>query len=363
MKKLVGMVAGACVDDEWWCISRILNGLYKFNLSTEQVEYICDLPEKNELDKQAYTDVILCGKELYFIPAFAKNVAIYDIEQGKFTEINILKYMAEGDKGFNIAGGAVYGEWLCLYPCLASSIIRINIKTKMIDTNNFYIETTGIKKDIFAYHKRHFQSDSGLYIALASYDGVLYIDIEKFEFYIIDIPNDGTGYSAIVKIEDDLWLAPNKEGAIVKYNIVNKRNEKIKEYPPKFRRNNDLAFSDFMYFGDDNLYLLPFAANMFIRIDKKQETMYKLELNFSEAWLLSVMDDITSINIHSSKRQGEKYYLFSESLNRMLIFDQDEKMDEKQFLLKICDKIGEKTINAKESRGFGLSDFLKYLSI
>ncbi len=73
MSKLMGISAGVKVGDDWWCISRIVNGLYKMDLTTEKTEYICKMPEKNSLGKQAYIDILYLKNRLFIIPGFAKK--------------------------------------------------------------------------------------------------------------------------------------------------------------------------------------------------------------------------------------------------------------------------------------------------
>ena len=361
MNKIMGMVASVNINDEMWCVSRIWDGLYKVCITTGKVDYVCELPEKNELDRQAYTDILYCEGKLYFIPAFAKNIAVYDINEEKIAEINVSQYFIGREGEFNIGGGCIYGNWLYLYPCLSNILMRINIKNYMTEVDTSYIYDNNLKKgEIFAYHRRHYQINNELYIALASFDGVLCIDMNKFQFKVIPIPNNDSGYAAVVQLDSELWLAPNKKGAIVRYNIQNHRIERFENYPSEFKRSNGLAFSDFVCFNSDELYLLPFCANMIIKINAEKKTMEELKIRFSEPWLAAVMEDISSINIQSSKRYDDKYYLLSESLNRMLVISSDGEIAEVQFNDE--DEDMNNTIFVKESRGFVLHDFLSYVS-
>ena len=361
MVKLVGMVAGIKINDEMWCISRILNGLYKMNIAIGKVNYVCDLPEKNEPDRQAYTDILSYNGKLYFIPAFAKNIAVYDVKLSTFSEINISNYFKKSAGEFNIGGGCIYGEWLYLYPCLSNLLIRINVQNGEVEINDSFIKNNNLKKDIFAYHKRHCQIGNKLYIALASYDGVLCIDMENYEYKTYSIPNNGSGYAAIIDVKDELWLAPHGDGAVVRYNMKSKLIEKLGEYPCGFNRSRGLAFSAFINCSNENLYLLPFAANMIIKVDIEKRIMQQLNIELSEPWLYDAMRDITSINIQSATKFDDKYYLFSESLNRMFIVSCTGEINEVEFCLEEYKSRKTDAIYIKECRGFALSDFLSYI--
>lgn len=359
MYKTLGIVAGICVDNEWWCISRKIDGLYKLDIHTGNISHICELPEKNQIDKQAYTDIISYKNKLIFIPAFAKNVAIYDIEKEKLDMIEIFDYL-RGCEGIGIGGGVVYKDWLVLYPCLADVFIRINLNTNEIKVSKSVREMVGIDLEIFSYHKRHFQENNELYIPMAGYDAVFTVDIENFEFSIINIPNGESGFSGIIKIENELWLSPVKEAAIVKYNIENSEIKRYNSYPKFFKRNKTLAFSGLIDLGE-YICILPFAANMFLKINKSTGTMDELVIHYEMPWYTAVLEDVTLINIHSFIYVDGKCFMFSELLNEIIMITKDNDILELPLIFEGSDNVISQCIDVNEARHFRLSEYLKCL--
>lgn len=356
MEKLSKMTVGTLVKNEWWCISRTFDGLYKMNLYNKSIECVCKMPEKNQPDKQAYIDILSLDDELYFIPAFAKNIAVYNITTKLMKQIDISDLSKEGE--FSFAGACVYNNWLLLYPCFSTKFVRINLKTLQIDVNDTFIIDNELNKGNFAFHKRHFQEKKIIYIAIACEDAVVCVDIENFSFKMLKIDNNQTGYSAITKSGDDLWLAPTGNGNIVKYKMTNGKTKFLGEYPNGFKRSEGVSFSGFFDISDTKVGLAPFAANMFLCIDKNSGEITKYIINFKKKWLLSVMEDIRIINVHSVQKCGGKFYISSESLNRLLIIDKDGKVFEREYTTMLREK---DIIVVNESAGFDLKEYIDYM--
>ncbi len=360
MSKLMGISAGVKVGDDWWCISRIVNGLYKMDLTTEKTEYICKMPEKNSLGKQAYIDILYLKNRLFIIPGFAKKIAVFDIVSYQMSEIDIEPFYGGDGESFNVAGGCIYKQWLLLYPCMSSIFIRVDLQTLEVVVDDTFIDGNELKGRVFSYHNRHFQKKEKIYIALATYDGVVCVNVEEFSFYLIKIANSQTGYSAIMQVDDELWLAPNSVGDIVKYDMTRGTVERFGDYPKFFRRNNELAFCDFFCINNTNIILVPCMANMFLDIDRSTGEIKEYVIESEKKILLSTRESVNYIYIHNVKKCRCSCYLSSDLLNSLLIINEKGNI-KKSYLIENAERIMDNVISVKESEGFDLEQYIKYL--
>ncbi len=83
--------SGVVYENKLWFSNKDFNGLFRQDILNGKIEFVQLFPDESVDICHAHKEVIRVGKRLFFIPAYANNIHVYNIETEGFTTIPIEK--------------------------------------------------------------------------------------------------------------------------------------------------------------------------------------------------------------------------------------------------------------------------------
>ncbi|WP_090014948.1 hypothetical protein [Clostridium sp. DSM 8431] len=95
--------------------------------------------------------------------------------------------------------------------------------------------------------------------------------MKELNYVLYDLGKDRTFNSICFDGKSNLWIAPRKSGAIVRFNIETEAIEEYTDYPVDFD-SCDITFSGIEY-SDGFIYLIPSKSNMLLKLNENDGSM------------------------------------------------------------------------------------------
>lgn len=247
------------------------NKLYVSEPFAYDYRYLCDLPE--DMYDGNYGTVYEIDKKFYVCPRAKQDILIID-ENGDQKKIELEQ--VEGiTEAFNWA--VRYGKYIILMPDKYPAIVRYDtaigeIKYISDDVDVIIEMNSGIAKiggNVIRNGKIYMSSPT---------DGKIFsFDIETMEHTITMLPvRSGCGYKVMWSFQGWIWMLScgGERMEIVRWNPDTDEVRVYDQFPEKFKCINSASpteqfshpFSNGTFYGN-YLYLAPFHANMYIKLD------------------------------------------------------------------------------------------------
>lgn len=255
-------------DDKAWFVGGAHNMLFSVELDTGKCEKISTIPDSGEGEDHLHPFCIKCGRDIFCIPGYGKNIWIYNLDDNSFKGIDIDKpeeqYLASQFWRIDDTLYVVGGVW--------NKVIEVSISQRAVTNyyvlcendsvmrsilvgNNIYAVSAGsgriyefnvVTKKVKTYILPDFQKGlftichDGEKFWMSGYQKELYIwDEKENSFTILDcfpesFDDKKTGYTAgcyapqvferSVVVGDTIWFMPTRGGKIV---YANKNTHKL----------------------------------------------------------------------------------------------------------------------------------------
>ena len=215
-------VIDAIIDnDKVWFFPYEFNSLFSMNLEDKKIELIGLIPDEAYGEKRLYESIKLIGEKIYFVPFYAKTIAVFDIKKRQFSNITLDEEKTGCSIGQPLFGGAeVYGKYLYMLPVFSQAFIRLNT----VNDNVEYIVGWAEKVDKLrfnsdAYFRRQAILVEGrLMIPFCSVNAVMELDCKTTEYRIHKLGEEKRGYSGICFDGKNFWLSPRTDRVLVRWN-------------------------------------------------------------------------------------------------------------------------------------------------
>ena len=265
-KEILEFEAVARINNEYALgSSSIFNGLFRINMNTGECSCLRMFPTEKIFARRLHTKAFLYENKILFIPCSADYISVYDMEKDNISvielkEVNFQKYpwYLKNNK-FN--DGILYKDSLFLIGSTYPAIVKLDLKTNILE---YY--TQWIKRE-FAFRKSPAIVGDRFYIPSIKGNEVLCFDMKTCKAEMHNIGDNNYGSWGICKIQDDLWLSPQKPGAIIRWNISNGNIKEYMSYPERYD-GGKIAHTK-IYQVQGKVGLLPGHANMALLVDTK----------------------------------------------------------------------------------------------
>lgn len=278
-------IADAVLDgDKIWFCAKSFNSLFFMDINTKKVNLVGSFPNEAYYKNWLYASMKLVGGKIYFVPFYAKQIAIYDIDRNEFSSIKINEKMlkCKSEKPF-FMGIEEYKNYLYFLPVFSRTIIRLNIDKNELD----YIAdwSKQIEKEIFDRNDGYFRRQSviegnKLYVPFCNANAILELNCDTLKSRIYTLGKEKNGYSGICNVEHRFWLSPRMSGDLVEWSLEENKARVIKMYKAGVER------KPYAYVGilDDNHKIIVFPAIKEERaLDEKEKYIIILEGQYSFA--------------------------------------------------------------------------------
>lgn len=260
-------------DGRLWFPERRLNGLFSYNLATGQTEEVCKFADEGENTRRLFSVITEKDGFLFLIPINAK--CLYEVDRKtkgmkkvSFCEPDVDIYVGYR-KDPKFMDSLFYGDSLYITPITYPAIIEYNLKTKAISYHgDWYRELLSYKHNeegAVLFRKCCIQSEN-LFLPCVGSNAVMTFSTATKEYGFREIGKAVNCFSAIMPGNDDeFWLAPRRDGAIIKWNSETNVVKEYNDFPSDFEKKRWGIGNIGMI--RDRICFLPQTANMLLYVD------------------------------------------------------------------------------------------------
>lgn len=336
--------AAIIIENEMFFSAKNYNGLFKMNVDTGAIEFLCHFPEDPLWKIHMHQNVINGKENIYFFPLFANSISKYNTKSGEIKNISL--YNNFGDVGITCV--LVYkGKYILVPRNLSQPIVRFSaendslsylplnrqkastqdafsdINCSVILADNLYIpiydsktvlqlnlvteecielELSGTKISTLTYFDNKFWTISSDGKCVCKYS-------DKFELIktmALDSQSDRP-YQCWMVDKDSLYLCGCFEGQLLRY-IGNEEWENILS-ENLVSMNDNFALMCGYQVLNDSLYIFPSSMDSVLKID--QNVVSKIRIDYSDAELVESI-------------RKEKYRFFFGEPNSKIVYEGQE---------------------------------------
>lgn len=344
-----------------YAASNEYNALFKIDLDTGNCTYIMLFPEEKLNGVRLFVKANRINKKIYFIPASAKKVAVYDMETGNMD--NIMIDLPERDKyphynpsrKFN--GSVVFDKYLFMVPCTYPGIIRI-------DTDNMEVTCfdSWIGEEEYLFRKSPMVDGNCFLVPSVVNNMVLEFDMRACNGRLFHVGAHNFGCWSMCKNGNEYWLAPQNPGPIIKWNPVSDEIVEYDNYPLDFEGKN-FYFTQ-IYGRGSSLYIIPAYANMGIKINTDTGQMEKSRLpDFEKNAIVSFMFELEEfLYLRISDKGNKEYYRISKTNDFYEKYEFIFRNGKEKYSKDRIEVMKQFHIPTEETSEWGLNEFLMTLA-
>lgn len=208
--------------DRIWFSAQNFNSLFFMDIHTKEAKFVGKFPNEPYSGKRLYASMKLVKKKIYFIPFCAKSIAVYDIEKGEFSNIQIDETLIKCKLNVPLFMGVEeYKNYLFILPVFSKAIIRLNLLNDELQ----YVQDWSIQaqKYIFNSNDGYFRRQSvingnKLIVPFCNANAVLELNCDMLQSKIYELGLQPRGYSGIYYDGEKYWLSPRTTGNLVIWN-------------------------------------------------------------------------------------------------------------------------------------------------
>lgn len=318
MKERIIVQCGIQIDDEYWFAAGNTNGLFKINLLTSEQIFMGFFPDEDKTQFRAYTDIKRVGNKLIFTPCFAKEIAVYNLDENIFLKKSLSVY----ESGMNQYLKSVkYKNNVYLIPFSSSTFIKYDVCRDKINVLSGWSELRSkyIKKGMSNLIIESVCVDSNyIYMFMSDRNQVIILDmdVDKFQVKTLNISSDEC-ICSVCKFDYRIWIVTDRN-KIYQWDYIN--NEILHTFDFGHYITDSDYISHYAYAVDKYVYIIngykknigvfDYINNKFTTIDMSKYIGDKTDDNVS----LYYYFDIQSLN-------NNKISLFSYYDGKYVIID------------------------------------------
>ncbi|MBR1598174.1 MAG: hypothetical protein IJ661_04565 [Lachnospiraceae bacterium] len=277
-----------CIDGkEVYFFHGSMNALLKYDLNSEHAEMLTVLPDEPMLREFTICTVLKYGKDIFMIPAWGQDIAVYNQQTRKCKVLNLPERQNYSNR-LTFSNAFIVEDNIFCIPDSYHSIIKVNVHTKEIE---YLFSTTSFFKDYFQFdnvsiNASVYDGKENIYCIITGTNKLMVYNIEKNEAEIISVGNDGSIFSTINYIDGKLYLSDYLSKAFDRkvfiYDINTKEVEIICNIPYDGFAIHALQNGDYMVDSFYNGGFMIFNENNKLIFEQgNTERVYGGDLNYS----------------------------------------------------------------------------------
>lgn len=274
--KKIGLCFRGCIRTKnvIWFPAMNYNGLYQYNLENGVTKRIDDFPNEELWQEDLYHNVCLYQHSLVFIPHFAKRLAIYDIDQEIFRQVEMPNYCLEQSDVANFLEGVVYQDKVYVVGYRFPGIIKVDLSTNETKIVYEVTENAGYDGKYSVYFGNKAAIDGNLlYIPCLYRNSVLIFDMDCDKAIQVEIGEGFSRYTRIVRDDSKFYLMTKDTNHLV---FWDKNNSDWYEIELNFRKSYIDAF---ICFNEEYIWAISPVSGEIYRIEKANNKAHYIDLN------------------------------------------------------------------------------------
>jgi hypothetical protein len=311
-------------DENLWFISLNLNVFFKLNTKTWKAEYIGRfVSERIGKMNNLYTPITLIEGKLYIAPRLSNEILIYNISSDEFKRISILNQPYQSKFAYNIIQkfcmAISYGDYVFFIGYSYPAIVRLNINNNSIDYFTDWISPLEeiMQSSDGVYFLNGYITGEKLLLPACNANAVVEFEMDTCVSKIYEVGIKNNSYRDICFDGCDYWILPRRSSYVIKWNPKTDTYKEYNTFPEGFISGKVSFFN--IHFLNGYVYLIPYHANMAIKINVKTDEISIAEPFQSECEIeceqSNIFNYLTSINV------GDKVYAFTGKTHRLIGYD------------------------------------------
>lgn len=260
------------IHNEYW-----LSGgkeSYLYHINKDKVLERLLIPNETIDGNRLYNEIIPHRNQLILVPYFAKEIAIYNMENKSFMKIPF-----KDGKRTRFVHGIKFGEKILMVPAYGDAILELDLeKNKLLYHTDCITE---IKKTSSENQPLFFNTvvrKENLIVAAAAQTNkvlIFHMDSKEYEYRIVG--NDTDGYWSMVYSDGNFWLASNNGCFLTKWNYEKNTWKKIELFPNGFAGENKCFIQ--LVEAEDHIYIFSKNSNMLLKLNTKTEEITEWDIH------------------------------------------------------------------------------------
>ena len=270
-------------EDKIYFIAEGHNAFCSLNRKSREICTLCHFNDYSFND-WLYSSFIFVGEKVYFVPANARSICIYNLVDGKKKSISFESPMEWG----NFIAAVHYDKYVFFIPFRYPAILRYDTETEEICYFRDCVEVIRPRSEDI-----HDELLCGpivrgtkMLIPVRRSNQVLEFDMVDGSYRAFEVgPSDADCIGIVAESENVYWLVPWRTAKIRCWNYVTGECEVVDEYPEGYNCEADwFNGMDCVRFAvfcpqEGGLWLLPAYGNMILRLNYETKKLEKVDMN------------------------------------------------------------------------------------
>lgn len=313
-----------------------MNGLFKLDLLTKEIEYIGRCSEESK-SVDLYRYALAYRGKVYFIPGVGNYIVCIDTMTGKIERYKVPE--AEhtcGDYKF-AAVVEVNGE-VWMIPAQYDAILRLNMDTNEMERYSNWPKEIAEKVGKGFLFSDGIHIDNHIYLCPRDVDYFVIFDIVTKEMKLWKWENE-LWFNDLHYCNEALWFVSHRNnGCIMKYSFISKELQCVHKISEKLRedkreiRNPQLAYGASILIGD-RIFCAPYLLDYWLVIDTSKGKVEKIAFEKGET-----LERDQPLYINKLQTCGENILVVSTEYETALVFSPKLEI-ENVFSLTMTDEI------------------------
>ncbi|SEA23265.1 hypothetical protein [Selenomonas ruminantium] len=273
--------------DNIWFVAIEYNALWRKSLIDDTLEYVGSFPNENMFQWRLYTSVCEHDGKLYFIPASAYEIGVYDMVEKKFSKINIGIDKEENDVSEiryakKYISAFIIDNKLVMLPCCYDKVVVYDLVTEEMQTDSSmvealrekYTETITSAEGVFylCWNARRIDKDSVIFDLHSNANKFVKYNVRENVWEEYEAGEKKFSYNYIEYHDGEVWLYDDKKMLLVNCSM---RSDAYKIFNLPITK-GDMLISNMFVYGDC-LYFLSASGESVIRFSIKDRTFEYVE--------------------------------------------------------------------------------------
>ena len=209
------------------------NALFNVNLMTGECRYLSMIPGENNIQMRLYSVALKMDNRVYFVPASAREIAVYDLENGRVEKIDYYKKKRKTTACYkqnsNFNGAVRFGKYIFMIPFTFPGVLRLDTENNTVELYDSWIDGQQ-----FVFKKEPVVVGDKFYIPSSINNLVLEFDMNNCEGHMFAVGKHNLGCWSMFYNEGIMWFSPQENGPIISWNMDNDDVVEYSNYPKGF---------------------------------------------------------------------------------------------------------------------------------
>lgn len=287
MKRIIEK--GCIVGNHIWYTNAMVNGLFKFDIRSGQVDFI-GTPNGDDPElERAYSELIYHNEKIYLIPFNASNIAVYDLKNKNFSAV---EYPEKNNT--KVYSATLVENRIYLLPYLSEKFYSVNTETGSLEPVKELNEYPFVRDSNSVLTLQSVAIDNSVYFFDGAGDTLYSYDTQNKSIFCTDLKKYNKRFLTICKKEKKIVTAAIDGEKMIVVDIIGDSEQCI-----NLGKNNILCwigdYQDkivFLKLGDNCLRILE-NENLVeeFKIEQLGDTFFNLICNGEYCFALPTTDN------------------------------------------------------------------------